>query len=154
MRRKRLSGKEVKLLNGQLKEAFGLEDFLDKKDNVELVEERFLLVNGELYFFYFEGRIAPSLRLVLKKDFLGKVVIDMPAVRFIANGADVMKPGIREMDSFRKGDFVAVVDENNRKPLAIGIALFSAEEIGAMDGGKVVKNLHHVGDDFWNNILK
>jgi PUA-domain protein len=154
MRRKRLSGKEIKVLNDQLSKEYGLAEFLDKMDNVEVLEDKFVLVNSELRFFYSGERLVPSLKLILANNFLKKVVIDMPAVRFIANGADVMRPGIKKMDVFRGEEIVVVVDEKNLKPLSIGLALFSSEEMERMDKGKVVRNLHHVGDDFWNNILK
>jgi len=154
MKRQRLSGKEVKELNEQLFKDYALTDFLNKTDNVELVEGKFILVNSELHFFYSENILVPSLKLILKTNFLKTITIDMPAVKFIANGADVMRPGIKELDDFQKAEIVAIVDQNNRKPLAIGQALFSTQEIKAMDKGKAIKNLHHVGDDFWNNILK
>ena len=74
----------------------------------------------------------------------------MGAVRFVVNGADVMRPGIVEIeDGISKDDLVSVIDKNNRKPLAVGIALFSAEEMKAMSTGKVIKNIHYVGDELW-----
>ena len=44
---------------------------------------------------------------------------------------------------------ISVVDENHGKPLAVGIALFAGEEIRNMASGKVIKNLHYVGDKIW-----
>ena len=74
----------------------------------------------------------------------------MPAVKFIANGADVMRPGIKEFDNFKKNQIIIIVDETHQKPLAIGEALVSSEEMKSLDSGKVIKNLHHVGDKIWN----
>lgn len=150
MKRKRLSGKEVKSLNEQLSQNYSLTDFLDKIDNVELIDDKLLAVNGEILFFYSGETLVPTLRLILKSNFLKKAVIDMPAVKFIANGADVMRPGIKETDEFQTGEIVSIVDQNNRKPLAVGQALFSSEEFKAMEKGKVIKTLHHVGDELWN----
>ena len=74
----------------------------------------------------------------------------MGAVRFVVNGADIMRPGIVEIQAgIEKDDFVAVVDKNNKKPLAVGIALYSSEEMRVMASGKVIKNIHYVGDELW-----
>jgi PUA domain protein len=60
-----------------------------------------------------------------------------------------MRPGMKEMEDFAKGEIISIVDINNKKPLAVGMALFSSEEIKLMQGGKAVKNLHYVGDKIW-----
>ena len=74
----------------------------------------------------------------------------MGAVKHILNGADIMAPGIvRIIGDFKKGDLVLVVDEKYGKPLAVCEALYSSEEISKMSKGKVLKNLHYVGDKVW-----
>ena len=73
----------------------------------------------------------------------------MPAVPFIAKGADVMRPGIKELDEFSKNSFVVIVDENNRKPLAVGLALFSSVEINSLEKGRTIRTIHFVGDPIW-----
>jgi PUA domain protein len=61
-----------------------------------------------------------------------------------------MRPGITAIDDgIRKGETILVVDQEHRKPLAVGIAQGSSEELRAMAGGKAVKNLHWVGDKLW-----
>lgn len=150
MKRHRLSGKEIKALNELLLEKYGLTEFLGKQANVELVENSYLQVNGDLQFFYLDGQAIPTLRLILKNNFLKAAVIDMPAVRFIVGGADIMRPGIKDMEDFLQDEIIVIVDQNNHKPLAIGRALFSSDEMRAMDKGKVIKNLHYVGDKLWN----
>jgi len=50
---------------------------------------------------------------------------------------------------FGAGAIVRVVDERHGKAIAIGRALFSSEEIQAMERGRVVENLHYVGDKIW-----
>jgi len=42
-----------------------------------------------------------------------------------------------------------VVDVKNRAPLLVGVALFESEEIKKMRKGKVIMNIHHVGDIIW-----
>ncbi len=82
-------------------------------------------------------------------DNLPKVVVDMGAIRFVCNGADVMAPGITEMGSFEEGDLVVIRDANHGKALAIGVANKSSVDIEASKKGKVIKNLHYVGDKLW-----
>lgn len=152
MKKRHLSNKEIKQLNQQLSEFYGLDNFLNKKDKIELVEDEFrlIMVNNEVYFFFIEDKLIPSLKLLIKNNFLPKIIIDMPAVKFIANGADVMRPGIKGIEDFPKNATITIVDETHQKPLAIGQALFSSEEMKSMDSGKVIKNIHYVGDKIWN----
>jgi len=80
---------------------------------------------------------------------LRRVVIDMGAVPHVAKGADVMGPGVVSADvEIKAGNAVAVVDERHGKPLAIGLALVPGTEMRAPKG-KVVKNIHYVGDEVW-----
>jgi PUA-domain protein len=153
MKRHRLSGKEVKALNELLLQKYNLPDFLDKQANVELLEDSYIQVNGELEFFYLDSQPIPTLRLILKNNFLKTAAIDMPAVKFIVNGADIMRPGIKEIGEFAQNDIIAIVDQNNHKPLAIGQALFSSEEMRKLDKGKMIKNLHYVGDPIWKGEI-
>ncbi len=111
-------------------------------------------INSEPMFLKNEkDKLIPLLRYIYKtSNMLGLplVVVDMGAVKHILNGADVMAPGIvRIIGDFNKGDIVLVVDEKYGKPLAVCEALYSSEEISAMEKGKVLKNLHHVGDRIW-----
>jgi PUA domain protein len=79
------------------------------------------------------------------------VVVDSGAVRFVVNGADIMRPGIVSISSdVLAGHPVQVVDERHSKPLAVGIALFGAADMEQQEKGKSVKNIHRVGDDLWN----
>lgn len=147
--RRTLSKSEVKELNEQLKISFDVE-LLDKKDVVEIIDEKFVSVNQEIWFFYHVGKLVPTLKLLMKENFLKKIVVDMGAVKFMISGADVMRPGIKEIDDrIKKDDFVSVIDINNKKPLAVGIALFDADELQTMKTGRVIKNIHYVGDEIW-----
>ncbi|MBI4144879.1 RNA-binding protein [Candidatus Woesearchaeota archaeon] len=123
---------------------------LDKKDSVEDAGKRWL-VNNQSAFIEIDGTLIPHLRFLLTKPLLKQVVVDMGAVKFVTSGADIMRPGIKEFAAgIMKDELVVVVDLNNKKPLAVGRMLFSGEEAQAMDKGKVIKNLHWVGDEFWN----
>jgi len=83
-----------------------------------------------------------------------QIVVDMGAVSFVVNGADIMRPGVIAVASDVKQDHpVVIVDERHKKPLAIGTALYNADELMAQTSGKVVKTWHYVGDEIWNLAL-
>ena|SRR3989338_1738207 len=152
MSRKQLNKSEIRELNSELIE-YGFS--FDAKDKIEIFKEDYeiLMSNNTLMFFRFENRWAPTLKLILERNFLKKIVVDMGAVRFVVSGADIMRPGVVEIDEgISSGDFVAVADVNNKKPLAVGIALFSADQMRRMEKGKVIKNIHFVGDKLWNSF--
>jgi PUA domain protein len=112
---------------------------------------RILLLDGEIIFFEHGGRMFPALRALLDGLIdVPKITVDMGAVRFVVNGADIMRPGITEIDDRVKEDgIVVVVDENHGKPLAVGVSKMAAEELRAASGGKVIKSIHHINDDLW-----
>ena len=75
----------------------------------------------------------------------------MGAVKFVANGADVMRPGIVDADrQIKQGELISIIDVKNRVPMAVGIALASGENIMSMDSGRAIKNVHWVGDEIWS----
>lgn len=79
------------------------------------------------------------------------MVVDAGAVPFIANGADVMGPGIVYADpDIMAGDLVVILEERHKKPLAVGRALRSGQEMKGE--GKAVKSIHHVGDRLWKSF--
>jgi len=81
----------------------------------------------------------------------GWIQVDMGAVPYICNGADTMSAGINATaNSITEGDIVWVRDENNAKPLAVGIALISGEEMLSSNKGKAVKVIHYLSDPIWN----
>lgn len=126
---------------------------ISKKEQVELLEKdnlKFILINKEPAFFWYAQQWIPTLKLLQKKELLKKITIDMGAIKFIVNGADVMRPGIVEIEEgIAKDDFIAIIDQNNKKPLAVGIALLNSEEMKAMPKGKAIKTIHYVGDEVW-----
>jgi len=80
-----------------------------------------------------------------------KVVVDMGAIPYVCNGADIMAPGIVRVEGeFSKGAIVLVVDEKHGKSLAIGEILYDAAEARNVKQGAVVKNVHYVSDKTWN----
>jgi len=116
----------------------------------EVEEGRRLLVADETVAVQIQGNFVPFLGgkpEVLQR--FPSVTVDMGAVKFVCNGAKVMRPGITSFDSFKKGDVVVVKDQTHGKALAVGIALEDSEAAKAMAKGYVVENLHYISDKMW-----
>ena len=111
-----------------------------------------LLYEGEILFFESDGRLIPTLHALLKGILsVPTVTVDMGAVRFVVNGADIMRPGVTKVDDgIAEGSVVAVVYERHGKPLAVGVSLMSSEDILAATHGKVILSKHHVNDAMWD----
>jgi PUA domain protein len=73
----------------------------------------------------------------------------MGAVKFMCDGANVMRPGIRNHSEFEKGQLVCVVEESQKKFLAVGRAVVPSSELQTMTKGVVLENLHYVSDKYW-----
>jgi len=147
--KKAIKKKEVKELIKTVFEQYDLE--FSKKDKFEL-DDNVVLINGESKFFYYEKKLVPTLRFILKNSLLKTITVDMGAVPYAAKGVDMMRPGITEFDEdIEKNEFIVIVDETHKKPIAIGLTLFSGQEIKDMKTGKIVKNIHYVGDNIWNS---
>lgn len=140
---------EKKALNDELKAIYNT-DIFDKKDFVS-IEEPFLKINNECRFFRYDGKWAPALRFVHSHpETIKKIAVDMGAVKFICGGADVMRPGIMEIDEgISAGEFVAIVDAKHKKALAIGVATLDSAGLQAATSGKIIKNIHYIGDKIW-----
>jgi PUA-domain protein len=122
---------------------------LEKQDHLE-AEDGYLLINSKVTHFEHEGTWYPTISFEQRYKTLREVVVDMGAVKFISNGADVMRPGVTSADPLiTQGEAIRVVDLKNKVVLAIGKSLFSGEALMLEKGGKVVLSLHHVGDKIW-----
>lgn len=126
-----------------------------KKARIELIQtddgDTLYAVNNVLKLWKSKEGYIPVLTLLLNKQVeLKKIVVDAGAIRFVTNAADVMRPGITQIDpSIKKGDIVVIVDENHDRALAIGKAMLDAKEMEEKRSGKVVKNLHTIQDNVW-----
>ncbi len=102
-----------------------------------------------------EGTFLPTLIPNGVFPLLPKIVVDMGAVPHICNGADLMAPGVVQIDGdFHTDDLLLIVDERHGKPLAIGAALLDSHVVRKLKHGKVVKNIHYVGDSLWKMLKK
>ncbi|MDE1764881.1 MAG: RNA-binding protein [Thaumarchaeota archaeon] len=78
-----------------------------------------------------------------------KVTVDSGAIKFVCNGANIMRPGIKSFTDFEKDQIVCVVEETHNKFLAIGKSLVSSQEMANITKGEAVKNLHYISDKYW-----
>jgi PUA domain protein len=94
--------------------------------------------------------ILPFLR---KTEILGRfssISVDSGSIKFICNGAKILRPGIVKFGSFSKNDIVVVKDEKFGKYISVGLALEDSSIAEKLEKGYVINNLHYVGDKFWN----
>ena len=99
------------------------------------------------------GKLFPSLANEGLLKMLPFFVVDMGAIPHICNGADIMRPGIKQIQGdFEKGTIVLVKDQKFSKPIAIGVAEAGSASIHAMSKGIAAKNVHYVGDSFWEAV--
>jgi len=99
--------------------------------------------------------LFPTLTFYEIFPFLPRIVVDMGAVPYVCKGADVMAPGVVSIEEdFKENDLLLVVDERHSKALMIGIALFNSQTMKNVKHGKIVKNVHHVGDKLWKALKK
>ncbi len=148
--RKQLSNSEIREIRRKLGLDYGLTEIIPPTAQVTLIDNLILMIDDEPLFFSYKGRWAPTVRLLLRSNFLKEIVIDKGAIRFILEGADVMRPGIIGFhEEIKQGELVAVVDEVHHKPIAVGEALQSAMEIKLATKGPMVKTIHYVGDRLW-----
>lgn len=115
----------------------------------------FILVNGEAWIFKPAEVYFPTVRGALKINADRRfVTVDKGAVRFVAGGADVMRPGVVAFDEgIEKDDLVVINEETHKKALAVGVSLWNGEEFKINKSGKCVKVIHHIGDELWNLSL-
>ncbi|MEM1607108.1 MAG: DUF1947 domain-containing protein [Candidatus Bathyarchaeia archaeon] len=128
-------------------------DFFGFKPKVEVIdvsEGKIFAVDDKPVLMEFKGEIIPTLAFEGLLRQLPKVTVDMGAVPHICNGADIMAPGIVRIEGeFKEGDIVLVLDEKHGKAIAVTKALLGSREAKNLKSGKVLKNLHYVGDAFW-----
>lgn len=155
--RKFLSKKDKKQLQLKLVETYGetLEDFIQITDRLEEARNdkgKVLLKNNRIWFFSLNDMFIPSIYCLRESSLkLQKVTVDVGAIRFITNGADVMAPGVVFFDaSIKKDTIVAIHEEKAESIIAVGISLINTQDFEKTKKGKIVKILHYLKDDIWN----
>lgn len=115
----------------------------------EVDAERKILISDDFTAVQVKNAIIPFLG---RKEVLGQfpsVTVDMGAVKFVCNGAKVLRPGIVDFMPFKKDDIVVVKDQSHGKMLAVGVALEDSEAAKTMAKGYVIDNLHYISDKIW-----
>ena len=150
MQRYFLSKKVTKKINSMFPSAD-----ISKNTKVEYVKDEdieVIFMDNILSFFYTDKKLFPALKFIHgKENDFKKITVDMGAVKFVCSGADIMRPGITQIDeNISESDTVIIIDEKNKKALAVGIALDTSENMNNTKQGKTIKNIHWVGDKIWN----
>jgi len=123
-------------------------------DELLVGEDAVIIVDARPLILRTKRGVFPSLKFDELIQSLPHVVVDMGAVAHIANGAHLMRPGIRSLGhEFGKGDLLVIVDEKYGKPIALGIADMDSASMQSITKGKVIENFHYVGDDFWKSFI-
>jgi len=158
--RRFIKDKEAKKLLSEFYERIKIDSrrFSTLKPHIELVKANdveIFFVSKKPIFVKSSGKLFPTLTTDKLLASMPKAVVNMGAVPHVCNGADIMAPGIVHFEgAFNKEDIVIISDERHQKPIAIAAALYSSEEAKKLEHGKVLKNLHYVGDKVWNTMKK
>lgn len=147
--------RESKPLIEELKKISGF-DNLSHKARVELENVKnaaIIIVDGTPLAFKREERIIPVLVNTQVLQNMPRIIVDMGAVPHVVGGADIMAPGIRRVQGdFGENQLVVIADEKHGKFLAVGSSMFPSATLAATKKGKVVRNLHYVGDPIWEAV--
>ena len=152
LKRKVLGRRDVKRLKAEAGSLLG-------SVNTNAVSQATLEDGSTVYIFSKEVILArkndvlfPTLINSVIED-LPSALVDMGAIPYVCNGANVMAPGIMDIvGEFEKNGLLVIRDVKHRKALGIGAALYSSEEMKGLKKGKAILNLHHVGDKIWASI--
>lgn len=156
MRLKRLSNKEIRELNKD-NSFLRLNISFNKGEELYIVSDKsypdMIIKDRKAILFKDEkDEWIPSLYLIANNknayEVLPKVAVNDGAVKFILNGANIMRPGIVDWTDFSKDDVVLVLNKN-KGILAVGSAVISSEDMRSLSRGVVVNNLHHVNDNIF-----
>ena len=108
-----------------------------------------LIVGNSITILKISNDYLPFLNQTEALEKFPNVMVDMGAVKFMCNGANVMRPGIKKYSNFQKDDVVCVIEESQHKFLSVGKALTDSSELETMSKGEVIKNIHYISDKYW-----
>lgn len=147
-----LSKREVHDITGQISKSWPTNSIGAIKDlQVYVIDgNKRLLVGNDLVAI----QLAPDLIIphLTQHDILNhfaSVQVDMNAVKFVCNGANIMRPGITDFTTFKESEIVLVKDQTHKKELAVCISLVDDLTGRKMERGVVLNNIHHIGDIYW-----
>ena len=115
----------------------------------EIDDETSMVTGDSISAIQIGETYLPFLSETILLEKFPKAIVDAGAIKFVCNGANVMRPGIKKFTEFQKDDIICVVEEVHNKFLAVGKALVSSSEMANITKGEVVKNLHYISDKYW-----
>ena len=127
---------------------------LPKQKNVRVheVDEKGVIITGEgITAVKIGDDVLPFLDDIPILEKFPYVIVDTGAIKFVCKGANVMRPGIMKFSDFESGEIVCVIEESQKKFLAVGKAKMSSKELDETSKGEVIKNMHYVSDNFWES---
>jgi predicted RNA-binding protein (TIGR00451 family) len=105
---------------------------------------------GDSVFVKAAGRYLPFLGSPAALDLFRTATVDEGAIKYVLNGADIMRPGVRTYEDWGdSGRLVVVREEKKGRSIAVAESMVSSEEMRGMAKGPCLKNLHRVGDRYW-----
>jgi PUA domain protein len=113
------------------------------------VNKRLLVGNNLIAIQLAPHLIIPHLTHHELLNHFPSVEVDMNAVEFVCNGANIMRPGITDFTPFNESEIVLVKDQTHKKELAVCLSLVDDVNARKMDKGVVLNNIHHIGDIYW-----
>ena len=108
-----------------------------------------IIIGDGIKILNVDGCYIPLLSEDAILEKLANVIVDMGAVKFMCNGANVMRPGIKKYTEFKKGDIVCISEESQNKFLAVGKAMMDSSELESISKGEIIKNMHYISDRYW-----
>jgi len=149
-----LSRRDSSEMISKIESSLGLSLNLPKSAQAQCLEPEegavFVSLNG-FEFVQAGEAFIPYLGSQATLALFPQAFVDEGAIKFLLNGADVMRPGIRKLDDWGAvGKMVVVREEKKGRAIAVGPAVVASSEAQGMTKGGCVRNLHHVGDKYWN----
>ena len=121
-----------------------------KNLKVHFIDNNSQLISGnDLTILKINDDYLPFLNQTEVLQKFPNVMVDMGAVKFMCNGANVMRPGIKKYSKFLKDDIGCVIEESKHKFLSVGKAMNDSSELETMSKGEIIKNIHYISDKYW-----
>lgn len=147
-----LSKREVHDITGQISKSWPTNSVGAIKNLQAYVidgNRRLLVGNNLVAIQLAPDLIIPHLTQHDLLNYFASVQVDMNAVKFVCNGANIMRPGITDFTTFKESEIVLVKDQTHKKELAVCISLVDDVTGRKMERGVVLNNIHHIGDVYW-----
>ena len=147
-----LSKREVHEITGQISKSWPTKSIGTIKNLQAYIidgNKRLLVGNNLVAIQLAPDLIIPHLTQHDLLNHFASVQVDMNAVKFVCNGANIMRPGITDFTTFKESEIVLVKDQTHKKELAVCISLVDDVTGRKMERGVVLNNIHHIGDLYW-----